>query len=260
VIIVECRISAFSRTGGRERNEDACGYLEVQGIVCCVLADGAGGHGGGDVAARLAVQSVLDSFALRPEVSSEAVCNLLLHAHQAVLAQQQSDPSIADMRSTLVALVFDPGMRIAVWGHVGDSRLYLLRNGSMYLRTRDHSLLQSTVDGGILTEEEAPNHCERNILVAAIGSRESFHPTLVDRPLVLLDGDAFLLCSDGFWGLASEQEVENNLGEAVSPDEWLDRMDKLIASRIEQGADNYSVVAVWCGLVDGVMKTIPVGG
>lgn len=254
---MECRISALSRAGGRERNEDACGYLEANGIVCCVLADGAGGHGGGDVASRLVVQSILNYFVARPDASAESVNALLHNANEVVLSQQQKDASVADMHSTIVVLVFDPRIRTAVWGHVGDSRLYLLRNGTISLRTRDHSLIQSMVDVGILTEDDASNHCERNVLVAAVGSREPFNPTLVDAPVRLLDGDAFLLSSDGFWGLVSDAEIEGSLCDASSPDDWLERLEQKVAGQMKAGSDNYSAIAVWCGHANGVMRTVP---
>lgn len=247
---MECRISALSRVGGRERNEDACGYLQENGIVCCVLADGAGGHGGGDVASRVAVEAVLREFLAQPEASVAAVGALLGHANDAVLQQQGSDPALADMRSTLVVLVLDTGAPCAVWGHVGDSRLYLLRHGATHFRTRDHSLVQSMVDGGLISPEEALTHSERNVLIASIGSQESFQPTVVERALAISEGDAFLLCSDGFWGLQEEAAIEMALMDAMSPDEWLNRMEESISTRIREGSDNYSAIGVWCGEVE----------
>lgn len=247
---MECRISALSRVGGRERNEDACGYLQENGIVCCVLADGAGGHGGGDVASRVAVDTVLREFLAKPQASVAAVSALLCQANNAVLQQQGSDPELADMRSTLVVLVLDTDALCAVWGHVGDSRLYLLRHGATHFRTRDHSLVQSMVDGGLISAEEALTHSERNVLIASIGSQESFQPRVIERPFTVSEGDAFLLCSDGFWGLQDEAAIEDALMEVVSPEEWLDRMEADISTKIRDGSDNYSAIGVWCGEVE----------
>ncbi|KIF80494.1 PP2C family protein-serine/threonine phosphatase [Noviherbaspirillum autotrophicum] len=247
---MECRISALSRVGGRERNEDACGYLQEEGIVCCVLADGAGGHGGGDVASRVAVEAVLREFVAKPEASVSAVSALLRHANEAVLHHQGSDPGLADMRSTLVVLVLDTEAPRAVWGHVGDSRLYLLRHGATQFRTRDHSLVQSMVDGGLISPEEALTHSERNVLIASIGSQESFQPSVVERPFAVSEGDAFLLCSDGFWGLQDEAAIEGALMEAMSPEAWLNRMEVDISAQIREGSDNFSAIGVWCGDVE----------
>lgn len=247
---VECKVSAFSRAGGRERNEDSCGYLQEKGIVCCVLADGAGGHGGGDVASRIAVDTVLREFAAGPEASVAALEGLLCAANTAVLKQQVSQPELADMRSTLVALVFDTAARIAVWGHVGDSRLYLFRHGTTLFRTRDHSLVQSMVDGGLISAQDAPTHPERNVLIASIGSQESFQPSVVERAVTIKDGDAFLLCSDGCWNLLDDTAIENALMESASPDAWLNRMEELVGAKVREGSDNYSAIGVWCGEVE----------
>ncbi|HJV52267.1 MAG TPA: protein phosphatase 2C domain-containing protein [Noviherbaspirillum sp.] len=257
---MECRISALSRVGGRERNEDACGYLQENDVVCCVLADGAGGHGGGDVASRVAVEAVLREFVARPEASVDTLAALLRGANDAVLQQQGSDPGLADMRSTLVVLVLDTQASCAVWGHVGDSRLYLLRHGATHFRTRDHSLVQSMVDGGLISAEEALTHSERNVLIASIGSQESFQPSVVERPFPVAEGDAFLLCSDGFWGLLDDAAVESALMETMSPEEWLDRMEQSISTQIREGSDNYSAVGVWCGDVESTTVQRTRGG
>ncbi|HEX7633757.1 MAG TPA: protein phosphatase 2C domain-containing protein [Noviherbaspirillum sp.] len=257
---MECKVSAFSRAGGRERNEDSCGYLQEKGIVCCVLADGAGGHGGGDVASRVAVDAVLKEFAARPEASASALESLLCAANAAVLKQQAGQPELADMRSTLVVLVFDPASRTAVWGHVGDSRLYLFRHGTTLYRTRDHSLVQSMVDGGLLSAQEALTHPERNVLIASIGSQESFLPSVVERAVTLKDGDAFLLCSDGCWNLLDDIAIENALMESASPDAWLNRMEELVGAQVKEGSDNYSAIGVWCGEVENTTVQRERGG
>lgn len=254
---MECRVSAFSRVGGRERNEDACAYIEKDGLICCALADGAGGHRGGDVASRICIQTVLEEFERAPEVSTIALGTLLHQANEAVLREQQRDPAVGDMRSTLVVLVFDPLSQAAVWGHIGDSRLYYFRNGALAARTRDHSLVQTMIDGGLLTEEEAQTHAERNVLVASIGSVEAFQPSVLGTPCKLNDGDAFLLCSDGVWGLLEDIAFEQSLGRAASSEEWLVYLEELIAPRVQRGSDNYTALGVWCGEVPDNMRTIP---
>jgi PPM family protein phosphatase len=257
VIKVECQVSAFSRAGGRERNEDACGYTEQSGIVCCVLADGAGGHGGGDTASRICVQSVLDQFAARPEVSTDILGVMLGHANDAVLRQQQTSEALANMRSTLVVLLFDPGRRIAAWGHVGDSRLYLFRNGSLFLRTCDHSLVQTMVDSGVILPEQVSQHPEANVLFTSLGLRDAFQPDVIDAPCALSDGDALLLCSDGVWGATPDIAMEDCLRRARTLDEWLQFIDQKVRAQVHGGSDNYSAVGVWCGDVIDNLRTLP---
>lgn len=255
---MECRVSAFSRVGGREHNEDACGYIEKDGVVCCVLADGAGGHQGGAVASRLCVQSVLGEILADPDVSIATLNRLLHNANQAVLRQQEMDPTLADMCSTLVVLLFDPVRRIAVWGHVGDSRLYLLRRGVIHTRTRDHSLVQSLVDGGMIPQVDAHSHPDANVLFASVGLRDAFLPTVLESLFALHNGDAFLLCSDGVWGAVDDAVIEQCLAGAVSSDEWLHRLEQKVGTRATSGSDNYSAVGVWCGDAGDFLHTVPV--
>lgn len=254
---MECLVSAFSRVGGRERNEDACGYLEKDGVVCCVLADGAGGHRGGDVASRICVQTVLEEFVRKPEVSTTVVSDMLNSANEAVIKQQREDATVNDMRSTLVVLLFDATRRIAVWGHVGDSRLYHFRNGAISLRTRDHSLIQTMIDSGLVQEDDVKKHAERNILIASIGSSDAFQPSVLAMPLPLNDGDAFLLCSDGVWNLVEDIDIEQSLGRATSSENWLLDLENLVSPRLGKGSDNYTALGIWCGEVSENMRTIP---
>ena len=255
---MECRVSAFSRTGGREQNEDACGYVEKDGVVCCVLADGAGGHQGGEVASRICVQSVLDEVLTGPHVSTGTLNNLLHNAHQAVLHQQAADPALADMRSTLVVLLFDPVHGAAVWGHIGDSRLYLLRRGVIHMRTRDHSLIQSMIDSGMIAQDDAHNHPDSNVLFASVGLPDAFQPTVLEAPFVIQNGDAFLLCSDGVWGAVNDAIIEQCLGGAVSSDDWLHHLEEKVSMYATSGSDNYSAVGVWCGDAGDFLRTVPV--
>ncbi|HZW19958.1 PP2C family protein-serine/threonine phosphatase [Noviherbaspirillum sp.] len=257
---MECRVSAFSRVGGREHNEDACGYVEKDGIVCCVLADGAGGHQGGEVASRVAVQSVLDDFLTGPEVSAAALSRIMDNANRAVLRRQEDLPELADMRSTLVVLLFDPARSSAVWGHVGDSRLYLFRGGAFHLRTRDHSLVQSMVDSGMLSQSEAARHPDANVLFASIGLQDAFMPTVLDAPYALCVGDAFLLCSDGVWSAVAEDGFQQCLHSASDSDAWLRCIEQKVSAGVAAGSDNYSAVGIWYGDAGDFMHTIPLAG
>jgi serine/threonine protein phosphatase PrpC len=254
---MECRVSAFSRTGGREHNEDACGYVEKNGAVCCVLADGAGGHQGGEVASRICVQTVLDEFVAAPDVSAAALNRMLHDANQAVLRQQDADRQCADMRSTLVVLLFDLYRRAALWGHVGDSRLYLFRSGAIQLRTRDHSLVQSMIDNGVIRQGEEHGHPDANVLFASTGLRDEFQPSILETPVPFDQGDAFLLCSDGVWGVIDDAAIERCLGGAVSSDQWLQCMEEKIGTQMVPGLDNYSAVGVWFGAASDFMQTMP---
>lgn len=247
---VPVQIAACSHTGARERNEDACGYSQHPGPVCCVLADGAGGHGGGDVASKLAIDAVLGGFAQAPEVSPQRVRALIEAANVAVIAAQADGSEVSDMRTTLVVLAFDPESGSACWGHIGDSRLYCFREGYVVFKTRDHSLLQSLVDAGLASADDIRGNVQRTVLTASVGSDDGFTPDILETEAKLRSGDAFLLCSDGFWEVVDEREMESALQAADSPETWLAQMERLIEQAQRPGQDNYSAIAVFFGELD----------
>ncbi|UCE30807.1 MAG: serine/threonine-protein phosphatase [Burkholderiales bacterium] len=247
---MDVRLSVLSKVGGRDRNEDACGYSTEGDTICCVLCDGAGGHGGGDVAARTAVDSVLESFASRPTATPDTIHTLIAEANEAVNRTQLSSRDLSDMRATIVVVALDANPGIAVWGHVGDSRLYGFRGGYIQCRTRDHSLVQSMLDAGYIDEATACHGPSRNVLTGSLGVRDGFEPEIVAQPLSLEPGDAFLLCSDGFWEYVDEREMESALQRASSPDDWLARMEHSVLNRGRKGQDNYSAMALWYGEVN----------
>ncbi len=246
----DLQVAMVSCTGGRARNEDACGYLAEGGPACFVLSDGAGGHGAGDVAARTAVRAVLESFARKPRVDARFVAALIDGAQSAVLSAQQEAPGGADMRATLVVLTIDLMRELAAWGHIGDSRLYLFRDGTVARQTRDHSLYESMVAAGLADDADRRRHPERNVLLAALGSAEAFVPDIVAEPIAIHAGDAFLLCSDGFWDYVTESQMAGSLQRVTSVVQWLDEMAGLVAERGSAGQDNYSALAIWLGRGD----------
>ncbi|MFP5407512.1 MAG: PP2C family protein-serine/threonine phosphatase, partial [Gammaproteobacteria bacterium] len=201
------QIAVLSRIGGREKNEDACGYWNDGGPVCCVLSDGAGGHGGGDVASRIAVETILRAFAENPVRDARGVLDLMSLANREVMREQSRAELVRDMRATLVLLTFDPDTSEAWWGHVGDSRLYWFRSGFVSARTRDHSLVQSMMDAGFAPADDLRLNPERSVLIASLGGDDGFEPEVTATPQMLRAGDAFLLCSDGFWDYVDEQAM-----------------------------------------------------
>ncbi|MCF8209760.1 MAG: protein phosphatase 2C domain-containing protein, partial [Rhodoferax sp.] len=133
--------STLSQAGGRKVNEDAANCVilsDTQG--CWVLADGLGGHGGGDVAANLAVNTMLAAYQNKPEFSAGQIDHMLGLAHHAILQGQQETDRLSAMRSTAVVLLLQGTQ--AWWAHVGDSRLYRFAHGNIAQQTKDHSVPQ----------------------------------------------------------------------------------------------------------------------
>ena len=166
---MELEIAILSKQGGRNYNEDACGHWNSDRHLCCVMADGAGGHGGGDIASKLAVQSLLNGFAAQPADTPEAARALVLQANHAILEHRQDGAAQQHMHTTAVLLAIDFVDHTALWAHAGDSRLYWFRDGAIVTRTRDHSLVQALADGGLIRPEEMRTHPKRSELRSALG-------------------------------------------------------------------------------------------
>lgn len=243
---MQLEIAALSKPGGREPNEDALGFWSEDGLCVCVVADGAGGHGGGDVASKLAVHTILGRFRESPECTLGAIEGALREANQAIIARQRTGDAVADMRATAVVLAIDAGRPGACWGHLGDSRLYLFRHGQVLVQTRDHSVVQRMVDAGYLRPDQLRHATERSRLFAALGHEENFEPALGEPAFAIEQGDVFMLCTDGFWEYVEESEMQQALAEVTSAEAWLQRMESQVVARGGKGQDNYSALAVWC--------------
>ncbi len=234
-----------SYVGGRAQNEDFTAIAQQGAYWCLVVADGAGGHSHGATAARVAVNKIIDGFRARPPTDADDLAELLLDGHDAVLAAQRKPRKL--MHATIVVLIVDPQAGLARWGHVGDSRLYALRWGGVAHVTRDDSVVQRMVDSGFISAETARSHPQKNRLMAALGARIDVRPTVAREPYRLEDGDAFLLCTDGWWDFVSAPEIEQSLALCGDADGWLDSMATLIARRAHRGNDNFSAIGCWVG-------------
>ncbi|WP_218511615.1 PP2C family serine/threonine-protein phosphatase [Variovorax sp. dw_308] len=234
-------LAALSEVGRRDCNEDAFGYWLGADSLVAALCDGAGGHGGGQVAARAAVTHVLESFAQRPEVSLETLQSLIEGANQAVIAQQVAGTATSDMRTTIVVLLLDLHSGEALWAHAGDSRLYRWHGARLLGRTRDQSLEQSLRDAG-LTASTA----EAGQLTSALGTPGGFDMECLLTPQVLACGDAVLLCSDGLWSAFDDGAMAGSVVGCDGVQAWLERLEQGVQRAGRSDQDNYSALAIWC--------------
>ena len=241
-------IAVLSRAGGRSRNEDACGYWNSADAACWVVSDGAGGHRGGDVASRTVVSNIVHEFAAGPQVSAPGLATLIRGANRAVLVKQKTQRELNDMRATVAVLAIDCTREFALWGHVGDTRVYGFRERRLRFQSRDHSVLQGMIDAGYGDASLLRNHPRRGVLLHALGSDEPMPPSPIkDEPLFLRDDDSFLLCTDGLWEYVTEPKMEEALAGAADAAAWLDALEAELRYRARPGHDNYSAVAVQVG-------------
>ena len=245
---MQMELAIISRRGGRSYNEDACGHWHSDSHLCCVVADGAGGHGGGDKASKLAVQAIIGAYASLPDSAPGAIQRMIVETNRQVIQHRADDPAQHNMHSTVVALFIDLELNAAAWGHCGDSRLYVFRGARVATRTRDHSLVQSLVDGGLLSAEGMRSHPQRSELLSALGvGEDDLQVSVSPAPWVLKAGDVFLLCTDGLWEYVDDAALEAALTGAVSPHAWLDALEQCVlhAASHKPSHDNFSALTVW---------------
>lgn len=224
----------------RRRNEDAL-HVDPDGRYA-VLADGMGGYRGGDVAAGLAVavvKNVLDAglaAPFDPDMVARMLFDAIRDANAAIYDAGQADPALAGMGCTLILATF-VGDEV-VSAHVGDSRLYRWRDVRLALLTRDHTMLQEQVDGGIISAEEARGYAYRGLLTRGLGVADEVLPDLGIHDAV--EGDVFLLCSDGLTDMLDDRSIAASLASPAAVGEVAATLVRQANDR--GGRDNVSVV------------------
>jgi len=242
---VQIEIVTLSRQGGRSYNEDVFGHWHDDRYVAFLVSDGAGGHGGGDVAAATARSSILAGYAARPSIDPQALQQLVEQANRDIVARQAEGGTLAAMRATIVLGAIDCERNHLIWTHSGDSRAYLYRNASLVARTTDHSLVQQMVSGGMLDAEGARLHPQRNMLLSALGSVDEPPEIAISDRMLVRAGDAVLLCSDGVWEPLGDDCLQETLMASRTPSQWIAEIDRQVQARAKPGHDNYTAVVVW---------------
>ncbi len=214
----------------REGNEDA--YLVEPPLYA--VADGMGGHRGGEVASQLALETIADLF----RKGDVPLVDQVRRANRAVFERSGEDRSVAGMGTTLTAALVH-GEQAHVL-HVGDSRAYLLRAGAFRQLTEDHTLVNRMVKAGEITPEEAEVHPHRNVITRSLGTEADVD--VDEQEVGLLDGDQLVLCSDGLTGMLSEGQIQAILEAATSAQEAADRLVR--AANRAGGVDNITVVVL----------------
>jgi PPM family protein phosphatase len=233
-----------SRKGGRKSNQDRVGYSYTRESLLMMLADGMGGHLHGEVASQIAVQFLTEAFQreARPRLSepSQFLTKAIVNAHRALVDYAKVRQLTDTPRTTCVACVVQEG--VACWAHVGDSRLYHVREGRIQAQTRDHSRVQMLVDSGRIREEAVAAHPDRNKIFNCLGAHTPPQVELSHKA-VLRTGDTLLICSDGLWGPLSGKIIA---GALVASDVVRAVPDLLTQAEQRAGkdADNLSVVAM----------------
>lgn len=222
----------------RESNQDSCLVLKDRGLF--VVADGMGGHSGGEVASSMAVQSVKD--VIESDLTKASPRELLVKAYETASHRifdkaADENPELSGMGTTMV-LAYVHGGSIYI-ANVGDSRCYLFHKPYLWQVTEDHSLINEQVRAGLLTEEQATAMVGRNVITRSVGYERDVHPDIIERKLQ--PGELFLLCSDGLSSMVPDDRISEILNN--HPAEKVTRLcvDQALANG---GDDNVTVLVL----------------
>ena len=246
-----------SRKGTRPNNQDRTGYSYSRDALLMVVADGMGGHLHGEVASHIAVQFLSEAFqrecGTRLADPFMFLLKSIANAHHAIVDYAEAGGLLETPRTTCVACVVQDS--IAYWAHVGDSRLYHVRDGRIYAQTKDHSRVQLLVDQGRVPEEAIAAHPDRNKIFNCLGAMTPPQVEL-SRKTVLQSGDILLLCTDGLWGPLSGPMI----GAALANDDIMRAVPELLDTdelRAGRQCDNISVIAMnWADSYSGAADQV----
>jgi serine/threonine protein phosphatase PrpC len=224
----------------RIENEDSFGVYNVEGGLLVVVCDGLGGNKAGNVASKLAVETISKTFqSLNSAEYLDRIRLSILEANKIVIEESNKDFDRKGMATTVETLFLKGDT--AYWGHVGDSRIYYLKNNKLKQLSKDHSLVQKLIDEGYLTLKEAENHPNKNIIMRALGDSENVEVDTSKLKISREDSGKSFVCTDGVTTVLQNDELEsilvNNNPHYIS---------EAIASLVEKrGApDNYTFVII----------------
>jgi serine/threonine protein phosphatase PrpC len=231
----------------RPNNEDSFGHfepsdqaeLEKMGWLF-VVADGMGGHRGGEIASNLAVRTIQSTYYADEGLSRSAALRVAVEeANRLILDEALADPSLAGMGTTCTAMAVHDGF--AYFIHVGDSRAYVQRDGELVQLTQDHSLVGEMVRSGILSDEDARRHPKRNVITRSLGVQAALIADTPFTPFKLEWNDTFILCSDGLTSMVDDTQI----AEVLRQNDPAAAVEKLVALANQHGGkDNVTAVVV----------------
>lgn len=231
----------------RTMNQDAFATLDPLGLWA--VADGMGGHVGGEIAAQTAIASITAQAQLSADTLRQGhtappafLTDAIIQAHRAILGRVQLEPRLRGMGTTIVLLYIETTeVLTAHLAHLGDSRAYRFQSGTLTPLTRDHTLIEKYIDRGILTPKTARTHPERHVLTQALGMSNPIKPSISSYPLE--PNDLLLLCSDGLTKMMEDDDIQDIF--TAGKGDPIRTCDRLISESLNRGGtDNVTVVVI----------------
>lgn len=236
--ILACK---YTDKGGRKNNEDSVGISD--GVY--VVADGLGGHSCGEKASAMAVDYILGNYSGLTDIANGTMHDIICGVNRYIWNEKQNNRKYGNMATTVVA-AFVSGVLLN-YLNVGDSRFYLFRNNRIILQSRDHSMTQMSVDMGEIGRNRMRFHEDRNKLTKVLGLNETLRIVEEFEPVAVEAGDAFLMCTDGFWEYIDERRMQKLLRRSATPQQWMASMINTISRNVKGGNDNLSAICAMIG-------------
>ncbi|NNF65947.1 MAG: serine/threonine-protein phosphatase [Gammaproteobacteria bacterium] len=249
---MQIEISKLSRIGAREENQDRVEVLLGDHTVLAMVIDGMGGHSAGAEAARCAVTTLAERFRQNKQPLPQPdrfLARSIGHAHDDMVRLGREQHIDEKPRATCAVCIVQED--IAFWCHLGDSRVYHIRDGKVLQRTRDHTHVELLFREGLIEESEINTHPMRSFVELCLGGEPTKPPVTISGPHALQENDVLFLCSDGLWGGVSDVEIAQAFAEVNDQFELDEKVESLVTDAIANnmpGSDNTSVaVLIWRG-------------
>lgn len=242
----------FSEAGTKNKNNDYFGYVQLDNYAIWVVADGFDEEEGADVAARLAVEAAIEYFMLHPGFNTEIINEIMLYANLKVREKQTETERYSLMHTSLLIVISN--YNALLYGNIGNTRFYHLRNGYVISQSSDDTVAQLLVEEEALNTGDLKYHRQRNDLLQAIGDYGEIKPNILKTPVILQEKDTFCLTTIGFWENIDEKEMEVELSRYDEGKKWLISLEKKVMATLRDNVENYTFAAV---TIEDVAEPLP---
>ena len=242
----------FSEAGTKNKNNDYFGYIQLDNYAIWAVADGFDEEEGADVAARLAVESAIEYFMLHPEFSREIISEIMSYVNLKVREKQTETERYSLMHTSFLIVISN--YNALLYGNIGNTRFYHLRNGYVISQSSDDTVAQLLVGEEALNTGDLKYHRQRNDLLQAIGDYGEIKPNILKTPVILQEKDTFCLTTIGFWENIDEKEMEVEFSRYDESKKWLVSLEKKVVATLRDDVENYTFAAV---TIEDVAEPLP---
>ena len=232
----------LSEAGTKAENNDYFGYVLLDNYAIWAVADGFDEEEGAKVAARIAVESAIEYFMLRPRFNYDVIKEMIDYANLKVKEKQEETQKYSLMHTSLLIIISN--YNSILYGNIGNTRFYHIRGGYIISQSRDDTIAQLLVDEEALNISDMRFHRQRNDLLQAIGDFGKIKPNIIKSPVELMEKDVFCLATVGFWENIDEHDLENDLSRFEDKKQWLNSLEKRILASLRDNIENYTIAQV----------------